>query len=741
MTDLQDDAERLVEDVTGESLGVSGDRSSSPRHPGRPSSSISQRATQLGLLVWMVAIVVLSGMTVAAGVASRVRVDAVSQARSVSHPFYRSITAVYQADLAFANATFGPPTARDFLVADLDRKIATTEAALAEVGGGQVQFAGRNQVQLARDEWTVVRTEMTLSLAAADDYARLRHAQRAFELVDSMAAKLIDGAETADTASTGLFVRADMVERRALWASLAVLVLGLGAASVLTRKFARDLTQPLEALRVGAGRLADGHVGSLVAANGPKEIAALAMSFNEMAESLRQRNATLTHRAYHDLLTGLGNQVALHLQVDAALAQLRRASTGQVALILLDLDDFKDINTTLGHSIGDRALEIVAGRIKATVRATDKVFRVNGDEFAILSEEASATIDMAAERIVNAISQPIDIEGHRVQLGVSVGIARAVTAAHSADELLSDAGLALKAAKAHVGNAVEYSEKSLREVATRRVDVARELRVAVNSEQFVVHYQPVINLNDGTLVGAEALVRWCHPTRGLLAPAEFIDVAESSELIILLGQQVLDIALRDCARWRRLLNTPADFKMWINVSAHQIASSSFVTDVEAAICRAGAQPDDVGLELTETAVLDRLSGIDSKLHARRALGVSVALDDFGTGYSSLSLIHTLPIEVIKIDRSFVTEIDQREQCRALVRAVIDIAAAHHHTVVVEGVETELEAAALRDLGATVAQGYLFGRAVPVDEFEQLWLPDHTDPDAEWTRLSSHCATT
>jgi len=689
--------------------------------PGRRCASVSRQVWRIGLVAWVSVIVVVSAGWWAGVVADRAEEFARVENETETRPLNVAASEIYRVEVSFGSVVFGPTPVPDHVLVRLDREATATNAAIISRGRTSGTNDESHLVDTSSGEWRRARTEMSMALEATDDTSRLTHAREALDAMDAAAAGFDTAAAISHGESVRSFDRATKVRNRSEWAALVAAVLGLTLGGTLMIWFARDLTGTLDALRVGASRIAAGDERYVVPVKGPAEIAEVASSFNSMAEALREREAKLAYLAYNDPLTDLGNRTTLQRSLDVAVGRLHRHQDESVALISLDLDRFKELNDSLGHSAGDEALVVVADRIRACLRATESVYRRSGDEFAVIARQTTAGAAELADRIAQAIGRPLQVADHAVRLTASVGIAFAVTGAEKTEDLLRDADLAMYAAKKGGGNTVRVFDAELLDDSTHRHRVANELADAIDADQLEVHYQPVIDLNIRTVVGAEALVRWRHPERGLLAPAEFIDIAEHSGLIVALGAQVLDIALRDSARWRRQFTGLDAFRISVNVSAQQLALADFVSDIETALARAGVSPQHLCLELTETAVLHQTADIDNKLRRVRAHGISIALDDFGTGYSSLHLINTLDVDIIKIDRTFVTGISQRQELRTLVRSVIQIATAYGRGVVVEGIESELDAVTLQELGAPMAQGYWFGRPVTAHDFEQRWL--------------------
>jgi diguanylate cyclase (GGDEF)-like protein/PAS domain S-box-containing protein len=434
----------------------------------------------------------------------------------------------------------------------------------------------------------------------------------------------------------------------------------------------------------------------------------------------RRLERELTHRASHDALTGLPNRVLFRERVDTAIGALpgRRAVVG---VLLLDLDDFKLVNDTLGHTAGDELLIAIAGRLSSVLRVVDTPARLGGDEFAVLIEDADteADVELVAERVVEALR--IDASTGGPACSVSVGVAVAAAGrAHGSAELLRRADLALYAAKSAGKGQWRRYAPDLHLAAVDRVGVRTELKGALADGQFELRYQPVVELDSGVTAGLEALVRWHHPRRGTLAPGEFVRVAEETGLILPLGSWVLDRALSDIAAWRRLSPTAPMLHVGVNVSARQVRSPGFVGQVLDALARRGVPPGAVLLEITETALLADDVQVADDLADLRAHGVRIALDDFGTGYSSLDYLRVHPVDVVKIDRSFIDGMDRDPRQADLVAAMVELARAIGLEVIAEGVETAAQRAALVRAGCRLGQGFLYSAAIPADDVVD-WL--------------------
>jgi len=420
----------------------------------------------------------------------------------------------------------------------------------------------------------------------------------------------------------------------------------------------------------------------------------------------------LSHQAFHDALTGLANRALFAERVGRGLARRTRGGRG-LAVLFLDLDGFKAVNDTLGHAAGDRLLQEVAQRLRDCVRPGDTVARLGGDEFAVLLEDLASSDDGSdvAVRIAEALRAPVDLGGREVRVGCSCGIA-VHTADESADELLRNADLAMYRAKAdHNGGYALFQPEMHADLVTR-MQLEEDLRQALHRGELEIWYQPTVSLTDHRWVGCEALLRWQHPTRGRVAPSEFIAVAEETGLIVELGQWVLHEACAQVAQWRRTRPDVLELGIAVNVSPHQLQAPGLLASVDAALRASGIPAHLLTIELTESVLLEHTEQMRDLLAALKARGVRLAIDDFGTGYSSLSYLHRFPVDVLKIDRSFVSGMRSGSDEQELARTIVRLGHSLGLTVIAEGIEQDAELEALQSMGCDLGQGYLFSRPVP-----------------------------
>jgi len=443
-------------------------------------------------------------------------------------------------------------------------------------------------------------------------------------------------------------------------------------------------------------------------------IGGVVLNFRDVTDRKRLEDQ-LQHEAFHDPLTGLANRALFGDRVTHALARMARQTNERAAVLFIDLDDFKVVNDSLGHAAGDELLTAVSERIRACLRRQDTASRLGGDEFGILIEETDEELaGQVAERILEALRQPFVLAARQIFVQASIGIALGNDAGtpgegETADELLRNADAAMYTAKALGKGRFEFYQAAMHASALRRLELRGRLEASLEAGEFVLHYQPVVELVSGAMVGVEALVRWRQPDGHLAQPGEFIPLAEETGLIVPLGRWVLEEACRQGAEWHRAYPGRA-LSMAVNVASRQIQDPGFVETVRAVLEGAGLPPSNLVVEVTESALLDVGEATTVAIAGLKGLGIRIALDDFGTGYSSLSHLRRFPIDVLKIDRSFVDGIDGEEHGeRALVRSIIRLARSLDLEIVAEGVERHGQVVGLTALGARLAQGFYFAR--------------------------------
>ncbi len=443
-------------------------------------------------------------------------------------------------------------------------------------------------------------------------------------------------------------------------------------------------------------------------------VAGIVVTLRDVTER-RQLERELTHQAFHDSLTGLANRVLYADRLGHALARAARDGS-VVGVLFIDLDDFKIVNDTLGHAVGDQLLVAVAERISGALRADDTAARLGGDEFAALIENVQHpdAVEETAERILEALSAPFMIDGEALHAVASIGITT-TPEADNADDLLRQADLALYVAKGAGKGQWRRYESDLHSAMVERLELRSALDHAVNEGHFLLQYQPIVDLATDEAVGFEALVRWHHPVRGTISPDQFIEVAEESGLIVPIGRWVLDQALHTVAQWQRILPAGRLQYVSVNVSVRQFRAPHFVEQVRRSLEYAGVDPHSLMLEITETLLMRDDEQIWTDLATLRELGIRIAIDDFGTGYSSLGYLRQRPIDVLKIDKTFIDDMVDSPQQLALVSGIVSLAQTLNLTVVAEGIETIDHRDLLARLGCPLGQGYLFSRPVSATE--------------------------
>ena len=426
----------------------------------------------------------------------------------------------------------------------------------------------------------------------------------------------------------------------------------------------------------------------------------------------------LAHQAFHDPLTGLANRALLRERLQHALARVAR-SREPLAVMFIDLDEFKSVNDSLGHDVGDELLQAVAVRLRESGRPADTIARRGGDEFAVLLEGMfnAAEAPRVAERIIRMFTAPFELDGHPVSIGASIGLALKEWK-EGTEELLGNADVAMYAAKARGRGCYEVYRPELRLARTERVRRESDLQAALARNEFVVEYQPIVDMVTGGMAGAEALLRWSHPTRGVLPPSEFVELAEETGLIVPLGRWVLREACRQAVAWKSAAGA-APLKLSVNLSVRQFQEADLVQQVADTLQVTGFDPSDLILEITESVFLNDSPSTLATIQGLKDLGIEIAIDDFGTGYSSLSYLRTFPIDILKIDRSFIDGIDRGVEDAALARAIVQIGENLNLRIVAEGIETPRQLVEVRRLGCHEGQGFFLGMPLDAPALQEL----------------------
>jgi diguanylate cyclase (GGDEF)-like protein len=542
-------------------------------------------------------------------------------------------------------------------------------------------------------------------------------------------------------AASGAWLSMVAMERQAAERATLVSLLmqgSLGGFSLLVAlavatMFHVSILQPLAALRRAAQDIARGHLAARAPLRGPEEMASLAQAFNDMTEALIDRNRELEHHiaelqqaqetiwrmAYYDPLTGLPNRHLFEDRLQMAIAQARRRQR-LVGVLFLDLDRFKLVNDSFGHGFGDKLLRLVGRRLGEALDASHTLARTGGDEFVVLLPELErqGEVEEAARRLLAAMQAPFHLDGRELYVTASMGVVLFPQHGEDAQLLLRHADIAMYRAKERGRNTYQVYSTVLDSGMVQRLAMESELHCALEKGELVLHYQPIVDLEAGRIVGVEALVRWQHPQRGLLYPDQFIPLAEESGLIVPLGEWVLRSACRQAVAWQNAPHPP--LFMTVNLSPRQMRQDDeLMALVEQVLTETGLPPEQLMLEVTEGAIMGEMERAIGLLMALRGMGVQVCVDDFGTGHSSLSHLKMLPVDVIKVDRTFVWDMVGSQADAAIVAAVVTLGRALGLRVIAEGVETQEQAALLRGLGCHEMQGYLFSRPLPAREVSRL----------------------
>lgn len=428
--------------------------------------------------------------------------------------------------------------------------------------------------------------------------------------------------------------------------------------------------------------------------------------------------------ALHDSLTGLANRHLLQQRLDEAMNMAKRMEK-KISVMFLDLDGFKPVNDMFGHAAGDKLLRVVANRLESCAREVDTVARIGGDEFAIIftNIDNEKNVTNAAQRVLDCVKKPIIIDGHSHQIGTSIGISFFPFDSTKPEELFRMADVALYQAKNDGKSVYRLYNPEMDAKAKTEKQIEIDLEKAIQNDELILHYQPLLNSLDESIIGAEALVRWQHPEKGMIPPMFFIPIAENSDLMLTLGQKILEMACMQAKKWQNM-DMP-EFRVCVNISARQFQSLDFVNNVKHALEISKLDPRGLELEITEGMVIGDTDAVAAKLEILAGLGISLAIDDFGTGYSSLAYLKRFPVNKLKIDRSFIRDITEDHDDAAITDAVIRLGHSLGLSVVAEGVETEEQVQILRQKGCDVLQGYFFSKPIPADEFEQ-WVIANTE---------------
>ena len=460
----------------------------------------------------------------------------------------------------------------------------------------------------------------------------------------------------------------------------------------------------------------DDHLIMLQQANA--HLVSATIEAQKMAEQIQTAKVELDHLAPHDVLTDLPNRILLQDRLGQAI-ELARRQGRQLAVMFMDLDQFKHINDSLGHALGDQLLQSVAQRLVGCVRQSDTISRQGGDEFVLLLPyiEQAEDAALSAQKILTALALPHRIDRHDLHISVSIGISIYPDAGQDAETLIKNADTAMYYAKESGRNNYKFFEQSMNTRAVQRQSMEVSLRRALERGEFVSYYQPKVNLQSGAIVGVEALIRWQHPERGLLLPAQFVPIAEDCGLILPIGRWMLRAACEQARTWLQAGLPPIIIA--VNTSALEFRAYDFLENIRTTLTDTGVEPCYLELELTESILMRDAKSTDAVLRALADLGVKLAIDDFGTGYSSLSYLRQFPIDTLKIDQSFVSRMTRNPDDATIVKAVIAMGKSLKQRVIAEGVETPEQYEFLLSQGCDEGQGHYFGRPVPAEEFAEL----------------------
>jgi diguanylate cyclase (GGDEF)-like protein len=445
--------------------------------------------------------------------------------------------------------------------------------------------------------------------------------------------------------------------------------------------------------------------------------------YNEnLEETVRERTRQIEHQAFHDSLTELPNRALFLDRLLLAQARAKR-SRSPIAVIFIDLDNFKVVNDTLGHEAGDQLLKAVAERLAKCVRPGETVARLGGDEFTILLEEVQTEADVVrvTERLMEALRHPILLNEQEIFASASIGVAFQEVASDAADALLRNADTPMYEAKTNGKSSYVLFEPSMNDHVVERLEIETGLRTALERGELYLNYQPLISLDSSQMIGVEALLRWNHPAKGLIPPGKFISIAEDTGLIVPIGYWVLEEACRQMMVWKDQHPDFGTFTMNVNLSGKQLMRTDVVERVQRAIMKTGIDPANLKLEITESVMMTDMTTTIDHLNRLKALGVKLAMDDFGTGYSSMANMNAFPLDTIKIDRAFIQRLANEDETGHVVEAIIALSKALHLDVTGEGVETLQQAARLKDLGCDIAQGYYFARPLTPEAMNKLMV--------------------
>jgi diguanylate cyclase (GGDEF)-like protein len=488
-----------------------------------------------------------------------------------------------------------------------------------------------------------------------------------------------------------------------------------------------SLTKPLDKLIKATHRISQGNLKYRILVKNKDEFSLLAREFNNMSDRLEETlskyetiNAKLQHDIYHDSLTGLANRVCILQQLEAEIEHKKENNNYLFAVLFLDCDRFKIINDSLGHDAGDQVLITIAQRLKSCIRKEDIAARLGGDEFVILLKNIIdiEQVSKIAERILTYISKPLFLKNKQLVITTSIGVVISKNEYKNPDGLLRDADITMYHAKQQGKAQYAIFQPIMHKQALERLDIETSLRKGLQNKEFHLYYQPIVCLQTSEIIGFEALLRWHHPTQGWMSPGTFIPIAEETGLIIPLGEWVLQEACHQITVWQSHFNFLKPLKISVNISSHQIAQSDFVEQVKTILETTHLKSSQLNLEITETVLMNNIETACFKLQCLQRLGVKISIDDFGTGYSSLNYLQQLPIDVLKIDRSFVARLQSNSSDFQIIEAIIKLGNTLGMKTLAEGIETIEQSTLIKALGVDYGQGFLFSKPLNKNLVEQ-----------------------
>jgi diguanylate cyclase (GGDEF)-like protein len=600
----------------------------------------------------------------------------------------------------------------------ISRQFSTTMRVFAPRGDDLV---GKAQIAWQRSLTTAgLWGDQLRSLVAPTDTAVEGKVQIGLQVDTSFAQRTLDNLDGPAVAAMNAGLADGAVLERQLIAALAALfAVALGLTAYFRRRMSKDLVRPVARMHAGVLRLRAGEYDHRIDVARRDELGELAEAFNGMADALHDNHLALTMRATHDSLTGLANRAALTERLTESFHSDGDRRARRESVLFIDIDDFKDVNDSLGHDGGDALLVELAVRLKACVRPHDLLARLGGDEFAIVvveSDRGSIAVEVA-ERILDALREPFVVNDTQLAVAASIGIAEHADSADAA-ELLRQADFAMYMAKGGGKGRYQIFDGGMHDSMIGRSALKSDLAAAAHSDQLRLEYQPVVDLRTGEILGVEALVRWQHPTLGLLPPAEFIPLAEETGAIDAIGCWVLQTAGRQVRQWRTM-DLCEDLWVAVNLSAFQLLNPSSRDALQRILADPAVDATKIVLEITETALAADIEGGITSLNALKSTGIRIAIDDFGTGFSSLSTLARLPVDILKIDGSFVSGTGSVAAAGPMLEGILGLADKLSLTVIAEGIEQADQLDLLRDLRCSLGQGYLLARPLAPAALEEL----------------------